>query len=45
MAVDADYLERFEKEVELLRGLKKEVDAAIATADKQLEELRAKVKK
>jgi hypothetical protein len=45
MTVDADYLERFEKEVELLRGLKKVVDEAIATADKQLEELRAKVKK
>jgi hypothetical protein len=40
MAVDADYIKRFEMQVELLKQLQKEVDAAIKRADDRLEQLR-----
>jgi hypothetical protein len=45
MAVDADYVKRFEKELELLKELQKEVSAAIERADKRLAQMRKEVGK
>jgi len=43
MAVDADYIKRFEIQVELLKDLEKEVSAAISRANKRLEEMRKEI--
>jgi hypothetical protein len=45
MGVDADYFKRFEKEVELLRELQKEVGAAIERADARIEQMRKEMEK
>ncbi|WP_162918545.1 hypothetical protein [Taklimakanibacter deserti] len=45
MAVDADYVARFQRQLDLLMALQKEVTEAIKRASTRLEELQSEAKK
>ena len=45
MAIDADYIKRFEMQVELLRQLQEEVGKAISRAEDRIKDMRQEIEK